>query len=209
MRKLGTSTKRLAVMLAWGWLGISATAQAQAVQGKPGTGASATTNAIAPEPAQVPFTNRPEDEKAIQAVASVFTRAYDAGDANAVAALYTEDAELMDEFGDVVEGRAALHDFYARMFQERPGTKITVVMTSLRFLGPDVAKEIGQTQVTPSGGEPTSVCRYTVLYVKQKGNWLYSSVREEHTTDVAHHDRLKALEWLVGDWLDQIGRAHV
>jgi uncharacterized protein (TIGR02246 family) len=203
MRKFGTICKRLAVMLAWGWLGISATAQAQAVQVNPGAGAPATPSANAARPAQGPFTNRPEDENAIQAVAGVFIRAYDAGDASAVAALYTEDAELIDEFGDGLEGRPAIHDFYARMFQERPGTKITVSMASLRFLGPDVAREIGQTQVTPPGGEPASVRRYTVLYVKQGGNWLYSSVREEHATGIVHHERLKALEWLVGEWLDQ------
>jgi hypothetical protein len=32
---------------------------------------------------------------------------------------------------------------------------------------------------------------------------MYSSVREEHSASVAHHEHLKALGWLVGEWLDQ------
>ena len=48
-----------------------------------------------------------------------------------------------------------------------------------------------------------SLRRYTVLYVKQNGRWLCSSEREEHAARVAHHEHLKALEWLVGDWVEQ------
>ena len=32
---------------------------------------------------------------------------------------------------------------------------------------------------------------------------MYSSVREEHPTGLAHHERLKELEWMVGEWLDE------
>jgi uncharacterized protein (TIGR02246 family) len=211
MRKLGTSRQKVAGVLAWAWLGFSASALAQAVQVKPGAGAPApeavpapaVQNAGASGPAQGSFTNRPDDEKAIKAAAEVFTRAYDSGDSAAVAALFTDDAEMIDEFGDVLEGRAAIQDFYARMFRERPGTRITVSMAALRFLGPDVAREVGHTRVTPAGGEPATLRRYTVLFVKQAGKWLYSSVREEHASGIVHHERLKALEWMVGDWLDQ------
>jgi len=205
MRNLRTSVTHRALVLACGWLGVSASAVAQAVDENRGASALASPKGAAAQaaPVQAALTDRPEDEKAIRAMADVFTRAYDAGDAKAVAALYTDDAELIDEFGDALQGRAAIHDFYAAMFQERQGAKITISLESLRFLGPDVAKEEGQSRVTPSGGEPASLRRYTVLYVKQGGHWLYSSVREEHATGVAHHERLKALEWLVGEWLDQ------
>ena len=70
--------------------------------------------------------------------------------------------------------------FIRRCLHERKGATIEISMASLRFLGPDVAKENGQTRVKPTGGEPATYRDYTVLYVKQDGRWLYSSVREEH-----------------------------
>jgi uncharacterized protein (TIGR02246 family) len=197
---------QLAIVLTCGWLGV-APCRAQVSGGNPAATvpppAQQKADAGPIAPAQGPFTLRPEDEKAVRAVAEAFTRAYDAGDAKAVAALYTEDAEFIDEYGDVIQGRPLIEDFYSSVFQERPGTAIEIAMTSLRFLGPDVAKEVGQTRLKSSGGQPATFRRYTVLFVKQQGRWLYASVREEHEPALAHHERLKNLEWMVGEWLDQ------
>jgi uncharacterized protein (TIGR02246 family) len=196
-----------AIMLTWGWLGTVASAGAQVTSENRAAAAPQAANQKAEAgtlpPAGAPLTDRPEDEKAIQSVAETFTRAYNAGDSKAVAALYTEDAEVIDEHGDRIQGRPVIQDLYSSVFQERPGATIRVSIDSLRFLGPDVAKEEGQTRVKPAGKEPETLRHYTVLYVKQGGRWLHSSVREEHATGVLHHERLKDLEWLVGEWLDQ------
>jgi uncharacterized protein (TIGR02246 family) len=149
------------------------------------------------------ITNRPEDERAIKQVTEMFTRAFNAGDAKAVAALYTDDAELIDEYGERIQGRPMIQQFYSALFNERKGATIAVSVASLRFLGPDVAKEEGHTRVDPGGAEPAAHRAYTVLYVKQEGQWLHSSVREEHATALAHHERLKELEWMLGEWLDE------
>ena len=180
----------LAISLAWACLNLPATAGAQEV----GTNRAAASAAA--------LTDRPEDEKAVRAMADAFTRAFAAGDAKAVAAMYSEDAELIDDYEARVQGRKAIQDLYTSIFQARPGSTIAISIESLRFLSPDVAKEEGLTRVK-SGGEPVTLRRYTVLYVKQNGRWLYSSVREEHPAGIAHHEHLKALEWLLGEWLDQ------
>jgi uncharacterized protein (TIGR02246 family) len=146
---------------------------------------------------------RPEDEKAIRQLAATFTQAFNAGDAKTVAGLYNDDAELINEYDERLDGRSAIQDFYAALFSERKGATIDISMSSLRFLGPGVAKEHGQTRVRPGGGEPATYRDYTVLYVKQGGRWLYSCVREEHPTGLVHNERLKELEWLVGEWLDE------
>ena len=67
-----------------------------------------------------------------------------------------------------------------RSFRQRPGATIEISMESLRFLGPDVAKEDGQTRVKPGGGEPASLRRLHGVLCQAGGRWLYSSVREEH-----------------------------
>jgi len=196
-----------AILLTWGWLGIVTNAGAQVPsENRAAAGAPAATQkaeAGATPPAGAPLTDRPEDEKAIRSMAEAFTRAYNAGDSKTVAALYTEDAEVIDEHGDRLQGRPSIQDLYSSLFQERPGATIGISIESLRFLGPDVAKEEGQTRVKPAGKDPESLRRYTVLFVKQGGRWLYSSVREELQTGLLHHERLKDLEWLVGEWLDQ------
>jgi uncharacterized protein (TIGR02246 family) len=204
MRTRSIQFTQLAVMLAWGWLGGTAAiaqqvpsaasgASAPPAAQKKGTGA----------PARSPMTDRPEDEKAIQAVAEAFRRAFDAGDAKKAGELYADDAELIDEHGNVIEGRPAIEDFYSAIFQARQGASIEIAMTSLRFLGADVAKEEGRTRLKPKGGDPVTIRHYTVLFGRQRGRWVYSSVREEHEIAVSHHERLKNLEWMIGEWLDQ------
>ena len=56
--------------------------------------------------------------------------------------------------------------------------------------------------ITPVKGA-RQVRPYTVLFVKRDGRWLISSVREEPDPLVSPHDRLKDLEWMVGDWVDE------
>jgi uncharacterized protein (TIGR02246 family) len=149
------------------------------------------------------LTDRPEDEKAIKRLGETFTRAFDAGDAKTVAELYSDDAEMIDEYGDRIQGRPAIHDFYAELFAERKGATIEIFLASLRFLGAEGAQENGRTRVKPGNGEPTTYREYTVLYVKKAGQWLYSSVREEHPTGLAHQEHLNVLAWLVGEWMDE------
>ncbi len=173
----------------------SATANARpsAVQNEKPSSSSAAAAAL---------TDRPDDEKAIRAVGDAFARSFAAADAKAVGALFSEDAELIDENGERVQGRRAIEEFYAGVFQSRPNSAIEIAIDSLRFLSHEVAKEDGHTRVK-SNGEPVTLRHYAVLYLKQDGRWLYSSVHEEHAAGVAHHEHLKPLEWLVGEWVDQ------
>jgi uncharacterized protein (TIGR02246 family) len=148
------------------------------------------------------LTNRPDDEKAIRGVVDAFARSFAGGDAKSVAAMFSEDAEFIDETGERFEGRSAIEQFYRALFQARPNATIAITIESLRFLSPDVAKEEGHTRVK-STGQAETLRRYTVLYIKQDGRWLHSSVREELAAAVAHHEHLKPLEWLLGEWVDQ------
>src|SRR5262249_19635603 len=153
----------------------------------------------ATSPGRALLPNRPEDERAIQSVTSAFTRAYRAGDAQSVASLFTEDAEIVDEKGARLRGRPMIEDAFTSLFQGHPRASIEVFSISLRFLGPDVAQEEGRTRVRTEGQEPATSLHYTALLVKQKDGWRYSRVREQHETGIGHHEQIKELEWLVGD----------
>ncbi|WP_406695544.1 SgcJ/EcaC family oxidoreductase [Singulisphaera sp. Ch08] len=148
--------------------------------------------------------SRDDDAKAIAALVASFTKAFNAGDAVAAAATYSEDALVVDEQGERTEGRAAVRDQLTASFADSPGSTIAIKVDAQRFLGPDTALEEGETTITPAkdGGVP-EVTRFTVVYVKRDGRWLQSAVRDEVVHDLTPHDRLKELEWLVGDWINE------
>ena len=142
------------------------------------------------------------EEKAIRAADLAFVGHYNQGAAKDLAALFTEDAEVVELEGERYQGRDLIERRLADTFAASPGVKLDLEIEAIRFLSPDVAKEEGKSIVTPAKGVSESR-RYTVLYVKRDGRWLISSVREEADPMVRPHDRLKALEWMVGDWVDE------
>jgi len=194
------------IVLSWAWLGAVAVVSAQ--DGVGGTPAVATrpdrTQPIAAAPAGMPaaLSNRPDDERALRTLAEAYARAYVAGDARALSALFTDDAEMIDENGERLRGRPMIENVFASIFRQRPGATLSITPTSLRFLGPEVAQEEGR-NVVHVGAEPASTRYYTVVYVKQGNRWRYSSVREEHEPGLSPHQRLQELAWLVGDWTDE------
>jgi uncharacterized protein (TIGR02246 family) len=171
------------------------------IENRPGTTSTS-------QPA-VSESEKAQDEKAIQAATASFVKAYNAVDARSIAALFTENAESIDEDGTLVQGRQAIADSFAQTFATSPGAKMEIRVDSLRFLSPDVAKEEGRCTITPGGAGGPDVDRYTVLYVKKDGKWLQASVREHPDQDLSPHERLKELEWLVGEWVDESDAAVV
>ncbi len=151
-----------------------------------------------------PAAGRPDDSKALASLVASFTKAFNAGDAATAAATFAEDALIVDEQGERAEGRKAIRDRLAAAFADSPGTTIFMKVDALRFLGPDTALEEGRTTLTAAagGGDPEET-RFTVVYVKRDGRWLQSVVRDESVDDLTPHDRLKELEWLVGEWINE------
>jgi uncharacterized protein (TIGR02246 family) len=171
---------------------------------KPATAEPVGAPAPPAQAAVTPPAGRGDDENAIKALLERFVKAFNAGNADATAATYSEKALVVDERGERVEGRAAVRDQYAASFAQGPGSKITIKVDSLRFLGPETALEEGRTTITPAAasGAP-EITRFTAIYVKQDGQWLQAAVRDELAHDLTPHDRLKELEWLVGDWINE------
>ncbi len=160
--------------------------------------------------AVTPQAGREDDEKAIKALLDAFVTAFNARNAEATAATYTDTAVVIDERGERVEGRAAIRDQYAASFADNPATTIAIQVDSLRFLGPETALEEGRTTITPAAGAGApEITRFTAVYVKQGGQWRQAAVRDVVAHDLTPHDRLKELEWLVGDWVNESQAAVV
>lgn len=149
------------------------------------------------------------DAKALIGLVAEFTRAFEAGDAKAVAATFTEDAQVSDNTGST-RGREAIEARFARYFATNPKSTIAIQLDSLRFLSPDVASETGHAIVKSAvkGSQPETTA-YTAFYVRQDGKWLHASLDDRPADDPAIPDRLKDLDWLVGDWVTESNRAVV
>ena len=193
-------------LMVWASLGAAADAPAQEVTvGTPVVTSRPDRSQSAPAPAPAAparLSDRPEDEQALRALAETYKRSYNAGDARNLANLFNDDAEMVDENGEHLRGRPMIEGLFASIFKNRPGATLSILPTSLRFLGPNVAKEEGQT-VVKVGEEPPSTRHYTVLFLKEGDRWRYSSVREEHDPSLSPHQHLGELAWLAGDWTDE------
>ncbi|QDU36221.1 SnoaL-like domain protein [Maioricimonas rarisocia] len=144
-----------------------------------------------------------EQEAAIHQAAVRFVELYNAGDADGIAALFAPDAEIMTRSGDAVRGRESIRASFAETFARTPDAAISLRMDDLRFLTDDVAVERGVTTYYPDGESPTVESRYTVVHVRKDGTWLMSAARTVEDVVLSNRERLRALEWLVGDWVDE------
>jgi hypothetical protein len=94
---------------------------------------------------------------------------------------------------------------YASSFEENPGLNLEPKVEEIRFLTPDVARVEGQTRLSTHIGDATEFTRFSSLVVKRDGNWLLAEIREypAPVEDVSSYERLKELEWMLGDWVDE------
>ena len=144
------------------------------------------------------------DEAAIRQTGETFSKAYGRGDARAVAAHFTPDAEYVDEQGNVFQGRQAIEESLSAFFTENPGCQLAVNIDTIRFVSPGVAVEDGTTTVTRLGGGPPDHSRYTAMHVKTDGKWLTASARDHAPKGRRQHsEQLQQLAWLIGEWVDE------
>src|SRR3954465_936732 len=113
------------------------------------------------------------DTKALDEALEAYQAAFNAHDAKAVAALYTEDADLVLPDGKRLKGRAIIEKALAEQFAQNPKVTGKSALTSRRFIKPDVVAEDGRWEESGyarEGFSPKGL--YTFVLVKQGGKWL-------------------------------------
>lgn len=141
-----------------------------------------------------------KDLAAIRGGSQAFAAAFNKHDANALAALWTEDGEFVDESGQRLAGRRAIEEGYAAYFKANPEAQMRVVIDSLRLLSESAAIEDGRAFVDPPAAGPAGYGKYTAVHVKVGGKWLMSSVRDTRVDTPSGYDQVADLEWLIGAW---------
>lgn len=160
--------------------------------------------------AQLATADQVADEVAIRQAVESYVTAFNGGDAEALAAMWSADAIYTRPLsGEQVVGREAISEEFSAIMASDDGAKLSVTTNSVEFISPNVALEYG-TAMKVRADQEAEQSNYTAVYIKRDGNWLLDRVTEEEVPYVAsHQDRLKELEWLIGDWVDEDDQAKI
>mgnify|MGYP006273760145 CR=1 FL=1 len=153
--------------------------------------------------AQAVAASRSPLESAIAADLAATIKAFDAGDAAAVAAAFDEAGELVDEDGNVTTGRDEVAKLFGKFFARFPKSVLAMQSTSVRPVGGDVAIEEGQRRITTADGDAAQF-RYVAVRRKAGDRWPIISYREfADDPPASPREMLESLDWLEGDWVDE------
>ena len=115
------------------------------------------------------------DTAAIKQVVAAYTEGWNARDARALAALFTEDADYTIVSGGNTHGRKAIEEMFVRQltgtgrFRE---SRRTDSVERIRFLSPNIASVDDYWVMESAPGQPPMKGLYHWVMVKQNGRWL-------------------------------------
>jgi uncharacterized protein (TIGR02246 family) len=146
---------------------------------------------------------RQSDVRAITDLLASFVKAYNEKDEKALVAMFTPDAEIEDDDGEVTRGRDAIVARFSGIFKESSGDRLAVDTDSLRFLGTDIAIEEGTASISTGADAPPRTNRYSVIYARQGGRWLHARICDEQPDEFSPHEQLLQLNWMLGEWVNE------
>jgi uncharacterized protein (TIGR02246 family) len=146
----------------------------------------------------------PEFEAVIRREVEATLKAFNANDSQALAGLFMEKGELVDENGNVYTGRAEIEGLFKQFFTKFPQASLGMEVTSVRTIGDSLAVEEGVRQITAEEGAVAAQLRYVAVRDKVGDKWPIASYRE-FADDPAPtaQEMLMPLSMLVGDWVDE------
>ena len=159
-------------------------------------------------PARKPGSS-PEEKSILEGIAG-FAQAFEAANAAALAEQFLDESMIVDPDGIATRGKAAVAAMYEAAFKENPGLKLESSVQDIRFLTPDLARVEGKTRLSTTKGDALEFTGFTTLLVRRDGKWRIAEIHEyaAATADVTPYERLKELEWMVGDWVDESDHAR-
>jgi len=113
------------------------------------------------------------DDAAIRDVVRRYMAARETGNPDAVAALFTPDADQLVSSGEWRRGRDVLVKGALASSARTTGTR-TVVVETIRMIGPDVAIADGRYEIS---GVETRRMWSTFVLARQQGEWRISAIR--------------------------------
>lgn len=144
------------------------------------------------------ITTSATDESALRAQAAQYQKAFSAGNAAALAAMWLPDGRYIDCNGQEFRSRASIQKTLEDQFKVRGVQPMQVTVRSITFPATNVAVEEG-TCTLMSAGAPQNGSDYIVVHVKSDGKWQMLSATETSTKQ--NFKTVQDLGWLAGDWV--------
>jgi uncharacterized protein (TIGR02246 family) len=137
-----------------------------------------------------------------------YEEAYAKGDVAALAAFFTDDAEYTSDDGRTFNGKPSIEACLRDAFKVNKGARLSIDITSVKSIAPEVMIEKGSSSVVSKTGEVTGSL-YTAVQVKKDGKWKISQLVETPLPEMNVGDRLGELTWLIGSWQEADKEAGV
>lgn len=141
------------------------------------------------------------DRAAIRAAAAAYRAALAKGDAAAVKAAWTADADIVDGRGQRLRPADIAPVDAGPTAASGPRPEVAVGETTIRFLTGDVALEDGTADIVLPGTQTAIEGWFSALWVRRDGAWKLAGVRESERPIVSDANMLVDLDWMVGDWV--------
>ncbi|MEM8667322.1 MAG: nuclear transport factor 2 family protein [Planctomycetota bacterium] len=139
----------------------------------------------------------------VQNAVQDYAKAFNARDVDKLAAAWTVEGVYISPLtGERTDGREALRAQFKSLFAESDdvGT-LTLVSETIDLVSPRVAVESGRALVVQ--GDDTITTSYKSVFVKEDGKWLLDRVSEnEVPMATLRYEKLRGLEWMIGQWVD-------
>ena len=146
----------------------------------------------------------PELVEAVKKAEVATIEAFNKGDAAALAALFAEKGELVDENGNVFSGREQITGLFKAFFERFPKAQLQMEVTGVRTVGDSLAIEEGVRLITVPDSDVAAQVRYAAVRDKVGDSWpiaSYSEFADDPAPTPA--EMLSAVSFLVGDWIDE------
>ncbi|QDU80761.1 SnoaL-like domain protein [Polystyrenella longa] len=156
------------------------------------------------EPASASKTTQAVEEsselKEIRSGSDAFVKAFNEGNAEAVASLWMENGEYVDETGERFTGRDEIQKVYADYFAAHPQSQIQNEIDSLHKLSSQLVIEEGRTTVDQNATANAGYCHYTAIHSLEDGKWKLALVRDQWVDAPISEQHISDLDWLTGTW---------
>ena len=146
-----------------------------------------------------------EEHKPFLASAQAFVDAYAKRDSAAIGELFTTDAEFLDEFGELTQGREAIVTLFNNVFRNSQTATIDeIAIERIRKITDRVVMEEGVVFAAESADHVRTRSRYVALHtLGDDGQWRINSLKNLPSGNVGRKQQLEQLAWLLGNWVNE------
>ena len=148
------------------------------------------------------------ERQAVLGVLSQLETGFNAGDAKALAACWTENGEFIGPTGTRADGREDIQKQFQEAFAARKAAaKLQLQVNHMRLVNKELAlvEAVAEVNPAPNPGGPGRRLRAS----EAKRPWSSKRPRETAVHLPPEANRLKQLDWLIGDWSSETSPAGI